>query len=317
MNRRIGGALLLALTAHLGLAPLSGAGPSADKDKKVRDLVEQLKSPDTSKARKAAYDLLALGTDAKSAVPSLLAFLKDKKRQPTVRAAVADALPFVGADAKTVAPALLAGTKERSSQLRCSCALALHKLDSKYTPTAVSVLTKALQNALDFEEPFTVGIAARALGEIGPKAKSAVPALQEAIQAGGMGAFYAREALPKIDPKAKAPGARDKKKETKALFKQEQLVGAWRTPASKEGPGGTATFTKDGRITLAFKSKKDEVKISGTYKIDGKKLRLTLKHGEEDVRQVFLLLRLTDTELTWQEADGEQVTFKKQPAKKD
>jgi uncharacterized protein (TIGR03066 family) len=119
-------------------------------------------------------------------------------------------------------------------------------------------------------------------------------------------------------PDKQARKEHDKKK---VEFKKEKLVGTWALPGGKDRPGGTITFTKDGKVAFALKGKdKGKVvdhKASGTYKLDGKKLKLNLKHDKGESTSVLIIMKLTDTELTTEEEDGKKVTLKKKAAKKE
>ena len=82
-------------------------------------------------------------------------------------------------------------------------------------------------------------------------------------------------------------GARDEKIDAKLL------VGKW-VPKYKEKKDFVVEFTKDGKVNLnggpAFKAE-------GTYKLDGNKLSLKMKIGDEEKSQTRTITKLTTTEL--------------------
>jgi uncharacterized protein (TIGR03066 family) len=63
----------------------------------------------------------------------------------------------------------------------------------------------------------------------------------------------------------------------------------------------TATVTLDGK----------EVKLSGTYKLDGKKLKVDLKLGEEKIEHEFTVKFKSDEELELEDSDKKVDTLKK------
>jgi uncharacterized protein (TIGR03066 family) len=83
-------------------------------------------------------------------------------------------------------------------------------------------------------------------------------------------------------------GARDEKIDAKLL------VGKW-VPKDKE-KDFTVEFTKDGKINFVAGGGKD-LKIEGTYKLDGNKLSLKMKFGDDEKNQTRTITKLTKTEL--------------------
>ena len=73
------------------------------------------------------------------------------------------------------------------------------------------------------------------------------------------------------------------------------LIGKW-TPKEEDKKGQfVVEFTKDGKVTLDFGGK--DFKAEGTYKLDGTKLSLKMKLGDEEKSQVRTIHSLTRTEL--------------------
>jgi uncharacterized protein (TIGR03066 family) len=73
------------------------------------------------------------------------------------------------------------------------------------------------------------------------------------------------------------------------------LVGKW-TPKDEAKKGDfVVEFTKDGKVLLNAAGK--DFKAEGTYKLDGNKLSLKMKFGDEEKSQVRTVHSLTRTEL--------------------
>jgi HEAT repeat protein len=134
------------------------AGPSEERVSALADLL-RLKEPCDGAAAYAATELGRLGRKAKSAAPQLLKALKHTDAQ--VRVDAADALGRVGADPEKAVAALIALLKDDPErEVRRS--------------------------------------AAAALGNLGPAAVSAVPALRQAMRGEGGGWWVAADAIGKI-----------------------------------------------------------------------------------------------------------------------
>ena len=98
-------------------------------------------------------------------------------------------------------------------------------------------------------------------------------------------------------------GADDKKDDK---IDAKKLVGKWEP---KKDAKFTIEFTKDGKlIVIADK----DFKIEGTYKLDGNKLEILMKAGENEVKDTILISKLTDDEMEG-ESQGKKTkdTFKR------
>jgi HEAT repeat protein len=115
----------------------------------------------------------ALGAAAEPAVPGLAGALRDE--QEAVRTAAAGALGALGPLARSVAPVLFAALDDPRANVRAAAAQALARLE--LTAESVSSLAKALGNRDGYVRAF----AAWSLGNLGPDAREAVPALVEAL----------------------------------------------------------------------------------------------------------------------------------------
>jgi HEAT repeat protein len=149
----------------------------------------------------ALQALVQLGPQTGTQVPALVDTLRDDLAY--VRLSAAHALGQLGAEAKEAVPALTTCClRDPDPHVRLEAAVALWRIDRR----GARVLP-ALVQALREEDEVLRWIAADCLGEMGPEAQSAVPALLEALQS----PFKARLirmsltlALERIDPSAAA-----------------------------------------------------------------------------------------------------------------
>lgn len=133
-------------------------------------LIEKLSDEDPRGRASAAFAIGCIGPQAKEAVPNLIESLKDDSYG--VRAEAARALGKIGPSAKAAVPALVETTKDEQSWVRLWAADAIWRIDRD--PRAIPVLIDVLKSHYASSTR-----AAGALGDIGPTAKEAVPALIE------------------------------------------------------------------------------------------------------------------------------------------
>ena len=174
----------------------AGAAQAGD----VTKLVVDLKSNDSDVRRSAAKGLAEMGPEAKDAAPALLAALKNDKdlfvRRFAAKALgeVEAAVTALGKMGEPAVPPLIDALKNKSADpkkpkkgpaatdstafVRTKAAEALGNMGPK-AKSAVPALIDALK------DPNVRTEAAIALGNIGPDAKSAVSALQDAATAKG------------------------------------------------------------------------------------------------------------------------------------
>jgi HEAT repeat protein len=179
----------------------------------VTKLVADLKSNDADVRRAAAKGIGEMGPDAKSATPALLDALK-KDKDLFVRRFAAQALGDVEADPKTAVPALAAVLKEGDKKELLEAAVTSL---GKMGPTAVPPLIDAVKTkdaapakgAKPKKGPAPTDSTAlvrtkaiEALGNIGAKAKPAVPVLIDSLRDPNV-RTEAAEALGNIGPDAK------------------------------------------------------------------------------------------------------------------
>lgn len=95
--------------------------------------------------------------------------------------------------------------------------------------------------------------------------------------------------------------ADDKKAET---TEAKKLVGKW--ALKKDGGKTRVEFTKDGKMTVVTVINEKEMKLEGTYKVDGRKLVLTVKVGEKEVERTRTINEVTDTDLVTTDEQGKK-----------
>jgi HEAT repeat protein len=151
------------------------AAPTAEQ------LSQQLSSSDVNARREAIYQLGKMGPEAKAALPALIKAADDNDKQ--VWSGALNLIADLGPAASEAVPALLEGLDSRKAQggrqrdrnqalLRTANALA------NIGPAAVPALSEALTG----NSPVRKTVAARALGQMGPDAKAAVPVLLKALE---------------------------------------------------------------------------------------------------------------------------------------
>jgi HEAT repeat protein len=181
-------AFIVRLNVAMALAQI---GPKASPA--VPDLIATLKDERPEVRAAAATALGQIGPDAKDAVAPLGELLKDKTQPPTLRQAAALAL---GKTKSKDSVALLKATAAETDGLpRVSAAWALYLLDRANAKEAIPVLRSALKD----KNVAVQTSAVQTLGYIGPDAKGALDDLKAVAKTGGMAAYYAQDAIKKID----------------------------------------------------------------------------------------------------------------------
>ena len=195
----------------LAFAVLAAVAPAEEiSSEEVADLLDELVDRDPYVRKLAEKRLRELGP---LVVPDLIEALSGKSRN--VRIASARVLGAIGPKAKGAVPALVRATEQRTDAvLRHQAALALEKIDpdgalrapggtgETSLPPESTASPEALIPLLASKDPKTRLEAARALGELGPKAKTAVPALLAAGDEGDPNVARAMlSAIGRIAPK--------------------------------------------------------------------------------------------------------------------
>jgi len=92
------------------------------------------------------------------------------------------------------------------------------------------------------------------------------------------------------------------------------IVGKWEVAKADEGtvPKGTVIeFTKDGKVKLTGKKDGEDFMFEATYKMDGNKFTVTSKQDDKERTQTITIKKISDTELTTENAEGKTVELKK------
>jgi uncharacterized protein (TIGR03066 family) len=100
-------------------------------------------------------------------------------------------------------------------------------------------------------------------------------------------------------------GADDKKVEK---IDESRLIGKWEP---KERKGRAVEFLKGGKLTVMIPGSAGDVKLEGTYTIDGNKLVTVLKAASAEVKKTITVTKLTDTEMSGTDDEGKSDTFLK------
>ena len=92
-----------------------------------------------------------------------------------------------------------------------------------------------------------------------------------------------------------------------------KLLGKWEvTKSGGDTPVGTLVeFAKDGKMTANVTVDGKELKLTGTYKLDGAKLKVNLMLNEQKIDHEFTLKFKGDDELTLEDPDKKVDTLKK------
>jgi HEAT repeat protein len=160
-------------------------------------LLEALKSPDHQVRQNAVEKLGKIGRDAVSAVGPIVQALRDSDEY--VRYAAAEALGSIGS--REAIPALIKSLGDAKLNVQAQAASAIYRIgdDASVQELAVPVLIKALEG-----ERYSLDHVIRVLGEMGPAAYRAVPALVRSLKRSGssdMGMIV--NALGSIGPRAR------------------------------------------------------------------------------------------------------------------
>ena len=93
----------------------------------------------------------------------------------------------------------------------------------------------------------------------------------------------------------------------------KKIVGKWEiTKAGGDVPvGSTIEFTKDGKLAAAIKAEGQELKLTGTYKLDKEKLTVKITVENQTVEEIVTVKKLTDDEMELEDKDKKVDVLKK------
>jgi len=105
---------------------------------------------------------------------------------------------------------------------------------------------------------------------------------------------------------AEGAGADDKKDEK---IDAKKLIGKWEPKDAKKDAKIVMEFTKDGKMIVTAEK---DFKVEGSYKLEGNKLRIQMKVGENELNDTVTLTKLTDSVMEG-ESEGKKTkeTFKR------
>jgi HEAT repeat protein len=149
----------------------------------------------------AAGALGEIGPEAGEALPALLALIRDE--DPFVREQAVAAVGAIGPDAAEAQAALAGLLRDENPDVRLAAAQALVR--GRHCPAAV---VATVVEILERHPHFAIAAAA-VLGDLGPDARAAVPALRRLLRHSDRDVYVAAaRALRQIDPDAADPGRR-------------------------------------------------------------------------------------------------------------
>lgn len=92
-----------------------------------------------------------------------------------------------------------------------------------------------------------------------------------------------------------------------------KLLGKWEvTKTTGDTPvGAVVEFLKDGKMTVTIANDGKDVKLDGTYKLDGKKLAVKLTLNEQKIEHDFTVAFKGDDTVELEDADKKVDTLKK------
>ncbi len=93
-----------------------------------------------------------------------------------------------------------------------------------------------------------------------------------------------------------------------------KLVGKWELAKSSDESapkGATVEFTKDNKVTIEFKLNDKDVKLEGTYKVEGDKLTVKLSLNGKENEDSDTIKELTDDKLLLVDKMNKENEFKK------
>ncbi len=155
---------------------LKRIGPEASEA--VPALASALQSDDAELRRELQFTLAAIGPAAAPAIPQLVKSLRDDDQE--IRYSAIYALGRIGEQAKDACPELIELLQSDDQFTRVAAVWAMTRIDPgrpEIAEAGVPLLSEALQS----ERELLRAEAAATLGELGDSAKSALPALKEAL----------------------------------------------------------------------------------------------------------------------------------------
>jgi len=94
---------------------------------------------------------------------------------------------------------------------------------------------------------------------------------------------------------------------------KEKIVGTWLLVKTEgDTPEGlTIEFTKDGKLSVKIKAGDMDFNITGTYTLDGNKLNVKVKFGDEEKEEKLTIKEVSADKLVMTDPKGKTDEFKK------
>jgi uncharacterized protein (TIGR03066 family) len=89
----------------------------------------------------------------------------------------------------------------------------------------------------------------------------------------------------------------------------QKLIGKWQPKDKGDGHLVAIEFKSGGKATVTAAVDGKETTTEGTYKLDGKKLTVTVKTDGEEKAHTHTISKLTDTELVGADEKGKEHTL--------
>ena len=97
----------------------------------------------------------------------------------------------------------------------------------------------------------------------------------------------------------------------------KKLIGKWeQVKEKKDDPAEVVEFAENGVLLLHPPAGGKGEPLKGTYKLDGNKLEVTIKLGDETIKETMTISKLTDDELVGKDSKGKEETMKRIKPKK-
>jgi len=92
----------------------------------------------------------------------------------------------------------------------------------------------------------------------------------------------------------------------------KKIVGTWESTKGDVPAGSPLVFTPDGKFKLTVKGKSKTFIVEGSYKVDGGKLKTTVKGPDgKDRSDAVTIKKLTDSELVIVEDRGKTQAYRR------
>lgn len=166
-------------------------------NKAIPALIEALDDPDEPVVFNASISLMEFGPDATNAIPSLARILGNTNNHSALRAIAACDLGKIGRAAANCAPTIKLAMQSTDPYLRGQATVALWRVTGDVS-TTLPVLLAAMPTVIEYNKWDWI----IALGEMGPRAKAAVPQLEKELQQDKQNYIldYVKKSISQIQP---------------------------------------------------------------------------------------------------------------------